>query len=308
MTLQSFKKYDITGISDTKKAASICYPFQLLKADLQTVLPIKLDSDGNETNMPVSIKSVIRSDGVELGSVGANFNLLEADEAASHFQPYIDSKLVKLHSGGECDQGRKFWMQGSLVGAEADVIKGDSIKGNLLMAVGFVGNLPYVTKQTNTRVVCQNTLARAQVDAGHGYRVKHTTNMRDRIEQVNLEMRKLIQAFHQSVEAYKTLAKKKVTKQEFQVYVRHILEAPATQKETSTKQQNIIEHITDLFEQSPQLERVPASQGTMWAGYNAVTRYLTHEYGRNDDNRLNAGWFGESAKTSERALSLAMRQ
>lgn len=305
--LHSFKKYDLRNIQDTAKAASICYPFQLIKADLQTIDPLIVDSDGNEVPMKVSVKTVIRSDGLELGSVGPDYNLLQAPELAQHYQPYIDSGLVSLHSGGEAEQGRKIWMLGTVKGAEAEIVKNDSVKGNLLMATGFVGNLPYLSKLTNIRPVCANTLAMAIKDSsGHGYRVKHTSGMRERIEEVNIEMKRVLTDFQKSIEAYRSLAKKKISKQEFTVYVRHVLEAPKTEKETSTRQANIINKILENFERQADMEKVPAANGTMWSGYNAVTRYLTHDYGRNEDSRLNAQWFGESAKTSQRALDLAL--
>ena len=45
-------------------------------------------------------------------------------------------------------------------------------------------------------------------------------------------------------------------------------------------------------------------KGTAWAAYNAVTEYITHERGRNADNRMNTAWFGsEGPRALQGAVS-----
>jgi hypothetical protein len=46
-------------------------------------------------------------------------------------------------------------------------------------------------------------------------------------------------------------------------------------------------------------------EGTWWAAYNGVTEYFNYVYGRNNGNRLDALWFGNSKNAIADALSKA---
>ncbi len=62
----------------------------------------------------------------------------------------------------------------------------------------------------------------------------------------------------------------------------------------------------DLIDGQKGLELVPAARGTAWQAYNAVTDYLTHTAGRNNDNRLHGQYFGQAADVNQQALQLAL--
>ena len=51
---------------------------------------------------------------------------------------------------------------------------------------------------------------------------------------------------------------------------------------------------------------VKVVKGTYWAAYQAVTEYLSHEYGRTAESRYNALWFHHSQKMNRLALEIAV--
>ena len=68
---------------------------------------------------------------------------------------------------------------------------------------------------------------------------------------------------------------------------------------------NLMEEVTGLFEAGKGND-LPSIRGTLWAGYNAVSEWLTWNRGRNADNRLNSLWFGDGANINRHALEMAL--
>jgi hypothetical protein len=62
-----------------------------------------------------------------------------------------------------------------------------------------------------------------------------------------------------------------------------------------------------VFETAPDLQ-LPGVKGTLWAAYNAITRFEDYKQSREDespDERLERAWFGTSAETKLLALEKA---
>lgn len=295
-----------------EEAWKLAYPHTLFKLDIQAVMAI---DDGSVHTMPLShSKAIVRDDGVELNTVGADFELVQPYEVLDTFRPLLDSKLVELEAGGSLRDGRQMWALGKIKQAETEIVKGDSIKGYFLMFTGFDGTLRLGMTQTNVRVVCANTLAMAIGSKGERseYRFKHTKNIRQRIADARTTIKEGIERFHKNTEAYKVLAEKKWSDRTMQVYVRNVLLTDDEQQrvtdgeDLSGKKEAIVQNVIELLDTQRGLEYVPAIRGTAWQAYNAVSEYVTHEYGRTSDSRLNAQWFGESAKINQKALTMAL--
>lgn len=299
----------LKGAPTIEEAWKIAYPHELFKLPLQAVIP----DDG--ATMPLKrYQAVMRDDGKEIGVVGKDYELTQPWESFDFFRPYLDSGLVELEAGGSLRDGSRMWGLAKIKGADAEVVKGDPVRGYLLTYTSFDGSLSHGIQQTGIRVVCANTLAMAMGSAGEksvtNARFKHTKNIRDRIADVQAEVMEAIKGFNDSVEAYRFIAKKKVTDPQLRAYVRNVIELDAKRDEegnVSDRTEAKIDEVTALIFDQRGLDLIPAVRGTMWQGYNAVTQYLTHDYGRTPDSRLNAQWFGESARVNRIALEMAVR-
>ena len=51
---------------------------------------------------------------------------------------------------------------------------------------------------------------------------------------------------------------------------------------------------------------LPSVRNTLWTAYNGVNEWLAYDRGHNQQNRLNALWFGESANINRLALETAL--
>ena len=309
----------LTEAPTPEEAWKLAYPHTLHKLDLEAV--VKGD-DGSIHRMPLtSSKVIIRDDGKEFKTVGANFELVQPLEIFEFFRPMIESGLITLEAGGSLREGSQMWCLGKVKGGEAEVIKGDPIKCYLNFFTGFDGRLQAGFNQTNIRVVCANTLALATGIGGNGritsaqkkkYGIqtfKHTKNIRLKINDAMAYVKATLDNFTRDIEAFRVLAKKKVSEPKLETYVRRVFltkDELEEKVEISTKKQNIVSDVIDLLDTQRGLDLVPAIRGTAWQGYNAVTQYLSHDYGRSADTRLTSLWHGQNAALNTNALALAL--
>jgi phage/plasmid-like protein (TIGR03299 family) len=265
------------------------------------------DSEGQFQYQPVDDKKhIFRSDGRYIGTVGDGYHLLQYVDGFRQFEGLIDSGLVELEAGGLLRDGKRMWALGKVKDAVADVAPGDTVKGYILFYSGFDGSLSAGMGSTTVRVVCANTLAAAR-NEGIQYKFRHTASMPQRLEDARNAIRKEVEAFRVQADLYRHLAAKKVSRKAQEEYITAVM-TPESQKEgedLSTRAENTIRYVIDLIDTQRNLELVPATRGTAWQAYNAVSEYLTHDYGNNQDNRLNAQWFGNTAALNRRALVAA---
>jgi hypothetical protein len=111
------------------------------------------------------------------------------------------------------------------------------------------------------------------------------------------------QEFTATAEQYRRLRNKGINQNDLAKYVRQVFEIESPQ--LNGQQRRILESCFRLFEEGKGTG-LPGVRGTLWGAYNAVTEYLGYERGNSQDTRLNSLWFGESARTNQRALEVAL--
>ena len=120
--------------------------------------------------------------------------------------------------------------------------------------------------------------------------------------------------FQATAEQYRKLVRCGVNRQSLVDYVRLVFEQPTVAQveatigqdkplKISTRMGNIIDAVVDLADNG---DGAAMAGQTAWGAYNAVTAYITHKRGNNQQSRLNAQWFGDGAKMNQRALNLAV--
>lgn len=133
-------------------------------------------------------------------------------------------------------------------------------------------------------------------------------NIRERIDNAKEAITSELEAFKETIELYRSLAQKKMNDSQQKAYVRRVVlgadKFADTKAEISTRTNNTIEDIIRKFDNEKNM--VPAIRGTAWQAYNAVTEYLSHDYGRTEENRIDANLFGVAAQKNIEALNLAM--
>lgn len=286
---------------NTEQAQSIGYPWALTECPAFAGI---LKSDGSYVyDLVGDKKHIYRSDGTCLGTVGIDYKLQQPITSYQAFQKYLDTGLVELEAGGSLFEGRRLWILGKIKQAELEVLPGDPVKAYMLFLDSFDGSCRQYTKAVNTRVVCANTAEQALGETSRiDIKIKHTKSLDTKSNAATAEVIRYLQSFQHSISAYKQIAAKKATAKQLETYIKSVFVPADNKEELSTKMQNKISSVIDLLD----TEEVPIARGTMWHGYNAVTKHLTHYQGHSDDSRLNNQWLGSSVATNSHALQLAL--
>lgn len=309
---RSFTRQSVTGnhgvvFGDTislAEAAATAYPNTLYKLPLEARY-----SDGeNEFSLPVTRKvAIVRDDAKVIGVVGDSYELIQPSEVFDFFQPFLDTGLVELEDGGSLKGGSRMWLRAKVKNGVGEVVKGDAIQAHLIAYTSFDGTLAHGIGMNNERLVCFNQLASMFSNARHSENIiknKHTSSLRKHIEEIRSDMTMLLGEFKEDILTYKRLTKIYMNDEEMKDYIVNVIE-PKTLD--STKSQNRIEAVQGLLYSQAGLDSIPGIQGTAWQAYNAISEFVTHEYGRSMDARLNSQWFGATKKLNKRALELALK-
>jgi len=199
--------------------------------------------------------------------------------------------------------GKKVTFTARIRGSEGDVVSGDPVQQYLIGCTSHDGSIPFQLLFSPVRVVCQNTLsaamglARNQRYRDHSIRIRHTKNADSLIKRLPelIDMRK--RTFIGGLDELRQMATTPCTTSQFEKYISSVF---ADQLQGSVNDLRGIKttarpkHVKDLsawpsllrkFEGDAIGSDLPASQGTAWGAYQAVTEFITHESGRAKDPR-----------------------
>lgn len=135
------------------------------------------------------VKAIQRSDnGETLGVVGNTLGLITNEQMWDVVEAVGNiGSDIKIETAGSLDGGRKVWALLRLT--EPLQIKGDpngATVAYLAFQNGHVGNGAFRAQAINTRIVCANTSAAADVESkknGYEFTFRHTSKVGDRIEE-----------------------------------------------------------------------------------------------------------------------------
>ncbi len=267
-----------------------------------TTAPLVLKDD-HEVGVP-AFATRRTTDGSILGVVGPGYVPLQNIEAFKWFSPFLDSGLVKLEAAGSLRGGKRIWVLGKIQGQDAEVVAGDPIGGYVLLSNSHDGTMAIRSGFTRVRVVCQNTLSAAHRE-GTLLRIRHTSGATLDLEKVREIMDVAAHKFNLDIEVYQSLARRNITADDLDEYVRAVFDLPSAEDQKQ-KVNRTLDNVVNLFEQGrgAQLKGV---RGTVWGAYNAVSEYVTHERGRDQNVRVDSTWFGDGQRTIEKALDIGLK-
>ena len=257
-----------------------------------------------------------KSDGAILGVVGPAWVPLQNAEAFAFFDPFLGAGEATLETAGSLREGKRVWVLAKMNRAPSVIVPkaDDVVEKFILLSNSHDGSLAVRVGFTPVRVVCANTLSLAFDDkASKLIRVRHQKNMERTLAAVRDVMNVANTAFEATAEQYRRLARTDIVASDLSRYVqlvfqpnkaRVIVERPANDVGEESDKSRMHDTIAQLFE-SGRGNALPGVRGTLWAAYNAVTEYVSHERGRSDETRLNA-LFNDGAQLNQRALDVAL--
>jgi phage/plasmid-like protein (TIGR03299 family) len=243
---------------------------------------------------------------VVLGIVSDRYEPLQNHEAFAFFDPIVDRKTACFETAGVLGEGERVWILAKMPDV-IQVVRDDVCQKYLLLANAHTGQGSVIVKFTPIRVVCQNTLMLAMDDGQKAYRIRHSkVAMTERLREVAELIAAANAVYVRAAEMFRKFAGISMDNDKLKSYLEVVFPQDKKQKEQNkTPRQR--EDVRELFDSRPDLQ-MNGVRGTLWAAYNAVTRFedYRNSKGESDDSRLTRVWFGRGADLKLRALQAAV--
>lgn len=268
-----------------------------------------------------------RSDtGAPVGMVSPGYQVVQPIECLEFFRDLTESGDWHIHTAGSLGGGRKLWCLASNH-TEGEVVKGDRVRGNLLLATSLDGSMRTVAAMTAIRVVCANTLRLALQGLGaDAVSVSHRSAFDADATKAKLGVAR--DSFHVFMAQAQEMAQTGIGLDEARETLRRIfgqptVKAPAIPAGTAStfaellakpmqaqatdavmKEKRNVETVLSLFNGGARGSDHAGSKGTRWGLFNSVTEFVDHQMGRTDNARLDAAWFGRGHDMKAQAFEL----
>jgi phage/plasmid-like protein (TIGR03299 family) len=274
-------------------------------------------------------KVIYRSDtGEPLSVMGDGYNIVQPLEVLEFFRDLTERNEWHIHTVGVLNGGKRFWAL-ARNHTEAEVVPGDRVKGNLLLATSLDGTLKTHAVLTTVRVVCANTIHAAlwqrendwTAKKGKASRVAVSHRSEFDADEVKGQIGVARESFDAFMEGARKLAETAVTPERARELLRELIGKPTLLKAKPAepvkvgdgrddfarllaggatvapafKEHRNVDRVMQLFEGAGRGADHIGSRGTAWGLLNAVTEFVDHEAARTSDNRLNSAWFGRGA-------------
>lgn len=280
--------------------------------------------------VPVPGSAIVRLDrNVTLAVMGERYTPFQAMEMLEVCGKIEEVTGATASTLGVLHDGRIQWVQLDLPNGDYNISGVDALKGKVLAFNSHDGSSAFTLQTTTTRVVCQNTL-NAAIDGQKKtlYYQRHTSSF-DALAAIDAVSLAVEQA-KAVAEASEVLSLKLVSDAQLVAYVdslfapasmrsrsdipndvvalyEHILANPfdrEDKEEISTRFKNLSAKVRQGFHGSPGA-KLSTADGTAWGAVNAVTHYVDHVHGKDDDKRISNALFGLGAQIKTDAFMLA---
>lgn len=225
-------------------------------------------------------RCIYRTDtGHPLGNsiVGAGFGLVQNADAFACFDGILDTQDIRFTSGGWYHDGGSVFLQAKLPdGITFD--NGDQLERYLIIAQGHTGQQSLTMRFTHVRPSCTNTLMAALSDSTHSYSLKHTANIKERIDVGVRFMSKGLTHLARVEKKYHTMSKIYLSQQQTINFLKLAYDRPIDEE---LKDWRNWKNIEPIFEAPKGAE---FCKGTLWGAYNILTEYEDHHTKVNRSN------------------------
>lgn len=299
------------------------------------------NADWEVISTPIFDPAGLPIDGYQAISRGDNGTVLSVQKES--YCPVQNEQLIRLaealHEEASMDavvvlqEGRKVAFTARIKGAEGEVVKNDEVHQYFVGTTSHDGTVAFQALFSPIRVVCMNTLSATLRHADYADKkgkrqrmsIRHTTNANALIDRLPEIISFKRQQFTATIEELQAMAQKPCTTAQFKQYCEKVfadqLAGLVNDKrgdKTTARPKTLLDlpqwdNLANKFEGEGIGFDLPGVKGTMWAAYNTVTEFLTHEAGRGASDsvdtarrRLESLYWGNAATTLDKAHALAL--
>ena len=257
--------------------------------------------------------------GVVLNGVGPQWTPVQNKDKFAWFQDYLDSDLFEISGAGSFNEGREVAILAKVKLPDAEIVKGDTVGFYVYLSDTF-GSRCMRGSAMAVRLWCANGAIRQEV-AG-AFKFRHSRQVNNKLDSVKNTFSELTKEFAQIAEDYKRMASRPIVSyEELTGYIENVLEVKRKEDGTlSTRAKNTINTLANQVDsvemvRANMVDSILAANDTgyqkvagrnYWQAYNAVTDYLNHEHGHNEETRLDSLLNGKALQIEHNAYNLAL--
>ena len=246
-----------------------------------------------------------------LGVVGDGYEVLQNREAFDFFDILLKESGGKLQTAGAIGKGEKVWMLAKLPEVFYPLV-GDSIEKYLLGTTSHDGTMKTEVRFCSVRVVCQNTFNLATNESRGVISIRHTTNMRQKLEMAAMVMLRYREHFDLVGDQFSKLANIRVDDAWIDEYIERMIGNPLNVADGRGR--TIMENKIKLIEGRlcyGQGVDLPGVANTAWWALNAMVEFADYDLKAkgqavDETRRTQSILFGTAAEFKQQAFDQAM--
>ena len=248
-----------------------------------------------------------------LGVVGKDYEVIQNTEAFSFFDSIVGGDGIQYETAGALGKGERIFITAKL----PDYIKvgnNDLIEKYLFLTTSHDGFGSITAAFTPVRIVCNNTLNAALRNNSNAFKIRHTANAKERLEEAHKLMGITNRLSIQLECIFNKWAKVKITDPEIKKLIQMALvpNKEVLQNIQAGKDDDLstcFKNMTDTaFEYAitNETQQCKTTKGSLFGAYNAVTGYFQNvRTYKNDEAKLKYLLFGGAGQIrTQKAFNL----
>jgi phage/plasmid-like protein (TIGR03299 family) len=246
-----------------------------------------------------------------LGIVGDGYEVLQNREAFDFFDILLKESGGKLQTAGAIGKGEKVWMLAKLPEVFYP-IAGDGVEKYLLGTTSHDGTMKTEVRFSSIRVVCQNTFNLAMKNSRGVISIRHTTNMRQKLEMAAMVMLRYKEHFDLVGEQFGKLASVRIDDAWIDEYLLRLIGNP--ENVADGRGRTIMENKIKLIEGRLAFGKgvdLPGVANSAWWALNAMVEFADFDMkakgqAADESRRTQSILFGTAAEFKQQAFDTAM--
>ena len=240
-----------------------------------------------------------------IGQVTKVWKPIQFDAAFRIFDPVVSQIGACYDAAGVLNDGKVFWVLAKL--SDPLDLENDKSERFLLFYTSNDGKGSAVVKPTWIRVVCNNTLSLALRSKNSEVRIRHSGDVRYKIQEASSIVGDAFDAFDRGEEVFQEMFTTPVTPADKYRYVEEVFGIDLSKlNEAPTATKNKMNNLAYTIQAGAGAKAFPEQRDTLWGLFNGVTEFVDHRMTtRSGGSRLPSIGFGSGAKLKEKAFKVA---
>lgn len=243
------------------------------KEDIEIKIP--------EIEVPNYFATIRTDNETVLGVVGKDYEVVQNMDAFSFFDSIAGGDGIQYETAGALGKGEKIFITAKLPNY-IKVGDDDLIEKYLFLTTSHDGYGSIMAAFTPIRIVCKNTLNAAMRNHSNAFKIRHTANAKDRLEEAHKLMGITNQLSNQMEDIFNQWARIRITDSEVKKLIqmamvpnKEVMQNIQAGKddELSTCFRNMTDAAFE-YAMTNGSQQLATTKGTLFGAYNAVTGYF----------------------------------